>query len=548
MTSTALDNIITEISNNIKKEKSPIVPDKTVALLYQDPNYAYTALTLILSDNDDTNNQITLKQQSCLFILHEIFNYIYNKIQQKDQCSEQFSIDFQNYFAQCVFKPSTPIIIMQHLLEALYESQWPIIKEIQNAHCELIESQFEDNESNNLENITTLINNLAQFTHENEFSLYFKILTQTYQLLPTEIQSILAIELAYSNKRKLIETAVLMLLHPEKVVRQQIAMALLDNAHQLSSISLRRIILIRNWLSTEEQQDIDQIILTCRKLQTICAPIQKGRIIQLYANSFDSLGNQKLFITLYAEHHYFLYTLELKENNGLNCSQIKRVKKQEQIDKLTNHLLKKNYFVALNEQYLHDTLWHFIQLQTKQNKPPSPWFLDLIEKINVNWQPNSLNFSETLNELLNNNTQQLMHSKYFNNALNISQNWPQTQLFAKYWEEHSVCVQEKLMPLFKNTSQLATPINDVIDEVIDLIFEPKRKVWMQRFILLSIWSKNVLASNFKYSWHTFLYLAKLCETEQPLNTIPLMQTLGAQTLLLCSQEILDKQQEKNEVN
>ena len=28
--------------NNIKKEKSPIVPDKTVALLYQDPNYAYS--------------------------------------------------------------------------------------------------------------------------------------------------------------------------------------------------------------------------------------------------------------------------------------------------------------------------------------------------------------------------------------------------------------------------------------------------------------------------------------------------------------------------
>ena len=312
-----LEKLINEVSLRVSGTVTPFIKEEQLHSLYQNLDLAYPILDKILNDDSFNGHKITLTQQSCLFILNEIFSYVVYKIELKHPWAKQFCNDFQHQFAQKVFTTKTHTLILQYLLEALYESQWPIIPEIQTAHCNLIEKLPIDKENNNIETVSALIENIAKLSNGDEFSLYNDLLAQTYQLLPTEVQSVLAIELAYSRLTKVLETAILMLLHPEKIVRQQITMALLDNINQISPISLRRLILMRNWVPKEERQEIDTLIKTSRSLHIECASLSKNQLIDIQSTSFDNLGTQTILIINKIKNKYYIISIQLKENYGI---------------------------------------------------------------------------------------------------------------------------------------------------------------------------------------------------------------------------------------
>jgi len=195
LTAFNLKNFIKKVGSNIKGNVSPIISDTELTLLYQNLDCASPLLKIILNDKTFNGQQLTLSQQSGLLILNEIFSHILYKMEQQHNWAQEFCSNFQQNFAHCVLNPKTPTLILQYLLEALSESRWPIIKEIQEAHCNLIDNLPMKDKNHSLETITALIENIAKLSHDNEYALYFKLLAQTYKLLPTEIQSIMPLQL-----------------------------------------------------------------------------------------------------------------------------------------------------------------------------------------------------------------------------------------------------------------------------------------------------------------------------------------------------------------
>ena len=65
-----------------------------------------------------------------------------------------------------------------------------------------------------------------------------------------------------------------------------------ENTTQISPISLRRFIVIRNWLPHDEQTPIDTLIQQVRKKGIMPAPYPSSKITKLISSSVDGAGVQ----------------------------------------------------------------------------------------------------------------------------------------------------------------------------------------------------------------------------------------------------------------
>lgn len=137
--------------------------------------------------------------------------------------------------------------------------------------------------------------------------------------MPTDGQVVLAAGMLASSQPMFHDLAVLMLLHPEPLVRTRLpelyrAPACLGN---LSPVGLRRLIGLRNWLPVDERPGIDALIKAARVVGVTVAPLPSTEPVGVHASPFDGSGTQGAWIAVKDRKRYRIENLLVRQGYGV---------------------------------------------------------------------------------------------------------------------------------------------------------------------------------------------------------------------------------------
>ncbi len=337
--------------------------ERQLSLLF---NEAFTRLRYKL-DNQDTNAQTILER------LHQSLKQIFQ-----------------------VLSPEKKILIS----DALHDAKLPTPELDYDAH--VYDSTVLDNLPDIAPQLPALLDLMRREGGINtSFELYDFLIAQI-QLQPIEIQCALINELTTAKNTFVQDVGVLMLLHPKKSIRCMVPLIWLhnfaENTAQVSPTSLRRFIVIRNWLPHDEQASIDTLIQQVRKKGIMPAPHPSSKITKLNSSSVDGAGVQCILFETKAKNQRTIAGFLLKEGIGIRGPFVThKAHAKEFSDILEGYTLPSK---SVSTTFVSKLVGHFISVGQIKNHIPEPSFLEVAELFGVqNWLPQPINPMAEINRI-----------------------------------------------------------------------------------------------------------------------------------------------------
>lgn len=526
-----LDSVIERTCERLNQGSHPIIEEDILELLEQEVQVAYPLLDLLLQSAKSTHEGITSKQQACLLLLCELFAYVHFAIEQQRPWAIKFSQQVQHYIARNAFVPEVDWQILQSLLDILHQTEIEVIDAIRDANIALIESSTSDEPCTANNDIAFLLADIEQASSGCEFEIADTVITQTHPFMPIEVQMILVHEMMQSKHAAVRRASILMLMHPEPLIREQTASMLLRQPEYISSTCLRRMIVMRNWLPLAERPNVDKLVRLARLKNIDCASWPTATITQVVASEFDGMGSQSMLLQSKQGRKYRLSGILLKEGQGIKEPILFQAKRKNCQDKILREMAQESCAIPVSQDYLDTAMQHFIFITLAQGNPPSPLLLRTAELAGkANWRAEELDQECMINELLTNIDWPLLDAEQIDRILNQSQSWLSEQEFARSWIEQDAEVDDKISGLCDPLSEADGPVsNGVIDDICDEVLEPRRKKWSNRLLWMAMWAKGGQKQQGP-KWHDFLILAKAIADGVPLQDIPLMRAICKETI------------------
>lgn len=307
------------------------------------------------------------------------------------------------------------------------------------------------------------------------------------------------------------EATLLCLLHPRKAVREAMLDALKQPA-AIEGIDARgrdRLIMLRNWLPPAQREQLDPIIQRLRQREP--APAQTtAHNLKLWASAVDGAGASAVAIMTTQGRRYRVSAAILKEGVGIvDCWQTPWVRKKD-VDVLVKMLRRKTpLFLPVDRSFLSLLIPHYLAANRDSGRLPEPMLLDWLELLGEGlWQPNSLNPRQWLSENANE-----LEGLDVDAAFQRCDRWFEREQDRLDWFENPEEVFVQFEDLLVDT--------DLREDWANVLMEPYREKWLQRFVELSIWSRAG-SSNKTPRWQDFALLAYAISTNTPVEHLPIL--------------------------
>ena len=369
---------------------------------------------------------------------------------------------------------------------------------------------------------------LDQMRREGGLNTPFKIFDffiAYIQLQPLEVQCDLINELVTAKNTFIQDVGVLMLLHPKKAIRQMVPLIWMDNfannATQVSPISLRRFIVIRNWLPHDEQASIDSLIQQIRKKRIMPAPHPASKITKLIASTVDGAGVQFFLFETKVKNQRTVAGFLVKEGIGIRDP---FVVNKAHTDEFSNILESYNApSKSVSTSYMSKLVAHFISVGQQKNHVPEPSFLEIAELFGVQqWLPQPIDYMAEINRIKEKENIDTSDPALIERALNISALWIETFDFAGSWFETGDRVNNVMIKASEIHSKMKVSDYDTLPKIItrELMKGDLLNKWIFTFIRMLLWqrSKSIKSDTWKY----FLVIAEMLLKGYPVEDIPLM--------------------------
>lgn len=361
---------------------------------------------------------------------------------------------------------------------------------------------------------------------KTSFELY-EFLIAHMQLQPIEIQCALINELITAKKEFVYDVGVFMLLHPKKTIRCLVPFIWVrnfsENIIKISPVTLRRFIVIRNWLPHDEQQTLDKLIQQVRRKGVMPASYPALKITKLVSSIVDGAGVQCILFEAKAKNQRTIAGFLLKEGIGLREPFVIHKAHAEEFSGMIekNELPSKSVSTA----FVSKLVSHFIAVGQRYNHVPEPAFLEIAELFGMqNWLPQIIN---PMDEIIRIKKQtQLDTSNPTLIALSLKESGLWSMDFGLSWFEMGDRVNQAIIEAEKIHSEIKKdnsklPLSKVATGV--LLRGKLLDKWIFILIRMLLWhrSKNVKGDHWKY----FLVIAELLLQRYPVEDIPLMEQI-----------------------
>jgi hypothetical protein len=337
-------------------------------------------------------------------------------------------------------------------------------------------------------------------------------------------------EMLASSIDNLREIAALMLFHPRQDVRNAVAASLgRAKGETLSSETLKRLIIIRNWFPQEIRKDLDTAITNARRAKVECAPLKGHPLHSVTATTIDGAGAQSFWIAVGEKKRFDLCNILWKQGVGVIDTFIHRLPSAKGVDHFLSGLPDVMSFADVDPIYIDKVLSHALAIGVARGGAPHRGLLQIAELIGMDrWKAEPLDLEReifTLREDLAHHDPKLLTSEAVAEALEESATWPEWEDFADAWFEDDEQVDRVILHAMKGKglNKESRAVADIIVEVL----EPHRAVWLERLVLMTLWLKSQKSP--PIPWHRMFHVAASIDGGCPLKDIPLMHSIAKVT-------------------
>ncbi|WP_163834796.1 hypothetical protein [Spartinivicinus ruber] len=433
---------------------------------------------------------------------------------------EQFQTEFVNKLNNNQLPKSCILLFLGHLTEFDLPLNQQLVTACQAWHQQQA-YQHENNKTDAtpeslMAELETLIID-CNITNEYDFYLHF---ADNLTFVPEDTLIPLLADMLQSTSAIINEGCFLFLLHKRPEVRQTL-LSLLQHPHcleQVSSKILRRLIMMRNWLATDEQQQLDIIIRQIRRLGVECEEYlgqPHFELKELRVSMVDGSGACSL-LALVKEHKKFrLIGMVLKEQFGIIDSWFTPLSLRKDCDEAFKQFRQQVFSFSVDKQCLNHVLPHFLAYNRANQQAVTAEAMMLFEMLNINqWQPTFINSRTMLKEWKHSNSD-LFEFNQIDQVLTKSSDWPNSEMTQFSWFESDNQLHKKIVQW--ENDQLTEQQQA---QLPSFMLESYREKWLSRFVLLALLSQHKLQKRGP-EWHEFAILADCLANDMPLEEIPL---------------------------
>lgn len=365
---------------------------------------------------------------------------------------------------------------------------------------------------------------------DTEFSFY-EVFANQMTHLPEMAATDLVISFLCFEEEKAREAALLFLLHPDKDLRTNILGYLGTSDYQtfISSLGLRRLINIRNWLCEDDRQKLDVIIrdLKISGLEVQPAQVPEGtKLLKNLVSSIDGAGAQTILSLFRVGSQYRLIGAIFKERYGLLDVWCTPLSSKKDCNEVLLRMSDEVFCLDVSIDYLEEMLPYGLTLNLKADQAVSPEVLMWLEMLGVGTlQPQPYDHRKVLHEWQKENPE-LLGSASIKITLEYSGLWHWREDFTLGWFEQDDDAERVVVELFE---KYGVGTAETVRLAPDLIMETRREKWLCRFVHLALWAK----CNSKKRgprWKDFAILAGQLDSGIPMHDIPIMGEIANKTL------------------
>lgn len=379
---------------------------------------------------------------------------------------------------------------------------------------------------------------LSEDSDSDEFDVAEMFFSQT-SALPAEYFPAFVRELLEFELEKATNAAVLFLLHPDRTVRQLI-LGNLDELFQgfsLTSVSLTRLPLIRQWLPADEKAYIDPFYASQRKLGIEFSTFKKQKITEIKATEMDGSGSQAIFFVLKHRRQFQTAGVLVKREMGIKDAWLAEPSTQNTNKDFSLKAMYQNIALRkVDTEYAETLISHHIAEGLQLDKIPNIRLIQLSELCGFKLLPALFNFESSLEQLLKLVPE--LDEEFIKKSLKRSGKWHKTKSFTSAWIDETAEL-DKLVNSHCSFVQGTKFCNmsEARDDIINHYMETHRELWMHHFIWMTLWAKPHARHN-EYLWKDTLVLAHVINQGMALNTIPIMQSM-TELCILASIETME---------
>ncbi len=437
----------------------------------------------------------------------------------------------QASLARNVYAPSGDLALSSQVTRVLLETRveiLPLLREASQAQL------FKLGDSSTPSRIPTIGPSLGTLLRKSGCRSPFEgvdNLLDLLLLLDPEIQIGLFGELLNSGDSFVRDTAALMIFHPTKEVREGVAALLASGTvREITSETLRRLIISRNWFPAGMRKQLDEVISAARRGGVVCARLTTPPDSVIKASTLDGAGAQSFFIVCSDKKRKTVANILWKQGGGVIDSFVSQPNKRELESIFAG--MPNMIFLETAPEYLDLTVNHALAVGIARERPPHLGLLQVAEAVGSDrWKAEFLDpvvELAALREELELTAPHLLTPEERGRSLSASSMWPENELFADTWFEDDVAVDEVILRLSKGKRR----VKEVLLEqgVLKEVLEPRRGEWLERLTLATLWLRAALEP--PVPWRRMFHAAEALAQGKPLQEHPLMDAIAEVTVAL----------------
>jgi hypothetical protein len=362
----------------------------------------------------------------------------------------------------------------------------------------------------------------------NAFELYEIMLPQIH-LESASVQLALIAELAHAKKAIAHEVAVLMLLHPKVIIRQKVASLLyqLGDENLFTPVDLRRLIMIRNWVPTQERTDIDALIKHLRMNNLPPAPYTESKVSTLVGSSMDGAGVACIMMETKQKNQRQAAGFLVKLGVGIRDPWVMNKAPKDYIDNVLAQQVESGGLPSksVSKSYVNKLVQHFLSVSVKSGVVPEPLFIQIAEILGAdNWRPQALLFTEELARLREKYAD-LLNDGSIGHAIDRSGRWYPSNSLISSWFETGDHAHNAIIESSKTHER--NPALSIEAVTTDCLMAKCLDKWQMIFLLTCLWMRTKDIDERGFDLVAILH--KLDQNVSP-SEIPLLCNMTVQTM------------------
>lgn len=524
-----LANLIEDVRLRWLDQIQPVVTTKHQQTLLENPEWVFELLwdTVRHYEHETPSKPYQIR----LFLLgHTLFCMGVN-LEHQPGWVHELSASIQREIAQHILTPDYPHGLHVDIVDVVLRSQLPIDSELKAANIKVShQAQLGMSQEDPIP-LGTIIRDLENKGFGNPFTVA-KMLMKQMVGLDLERQIDLVSFMAADDHPVVLDTLGMMLLHPETRIRRLTPELLRDliSLKRMSSATLRRMIVIRNWLPQREKVVLDRLIREAKRALVTCEPLQPCEVAASFASCPDGRGEMAIWTKICRNGSWFGCRIILSMSEGIVSVDTRPLKDPGDMDEELAMIRRNMVLLPIAPTFFEMAVEHALAVGLAKGQLPKHTFLQVTEW--MGWSavaPNRIDSEEALAHLLAALPEGYRRPRQIQRILNVS-SCKRFETITKGWYLQGEAVQKSLLSMMGGPSRWEKDPNAVLAMICRDLLEPKRAMWVERLVWVALWLKHA-GPRGRVMWKHMTIIADTLARGAAVAEIPLFVGVAQRTLI-----------------